>query len=295
MRKQLEFTVSKDFDGKDVYCVLKYKLLIGETQIRRAKKRNGSIMLNGEAVFTNHTVKVGDVVVFKISDDENSDNITPCEGKLDIVYEDEDVLVLNKPAGLATHPSIHHYERSLAGMVMNYYQSRNERFVFRCINRLDIGTSGLTVIAKHAYAQRILSNQLHTDSFIREYTAVVDGITSEKGNVSAPIKRANDSIILRCVSPDGADAYTQYRRVNIHNDMSVLRIRLKTGRTHQIRVHMAHIGHPLVGDDLYGKGSDLIKRHALHSSYISFIQPVTGKRLKFCSGLPVDITRVIKA
>ncbi|MEE1025191.1 MAG: RluA family pseudouridine synthase [Acutalibacteraceae bacterium] len=295
MRNKLEITVCKDYDGRDVYCVLKHKLSVGETQIRRAKKHIGSILLNGEPVFTNHTVKAGDVVTFRINNNSNSDNIIPCEGELDIVYEDDDVLILNKPAGLATHPSAHHYQKSLAGMIMNYYQKQNKSFVFRCINRLDVGTSGLTVIAKHAYAQRILSNQLHTDSFIREYTAVVHGITDKEGFVSAPIRRAEGSIIKRCIAPDGADAYTQFRRTATVNDMSILSLRLKTGRTHQIRVHMSHIGHPLVGDDLYGICTNLVKRHALHSSYISFVQPVTGERIEFSSDLPDDITRLIKA
>ena len=248
----------------------------------RSMKQYGGITKDGEIIFTNAIVFKGDKISLALCDEnENSNGILPSDTPINIAFENEDVLIVDKPYNMPTHPSHNHYEDSLANAVMGYYKSQNQKFVFRCVTRLDRETSGLCVIAKNAYTHEFLKQKLHTDSFIREYTALVSGVVEKDGFIDAPIRRAEQSIITRIVAPDGDYAYTSYRVLENRANQTLLRLRLKTGRTHQIRVHMSHIGHSIVGDTLYGTPSNT--RLCLHSSLVELPLPFSNETVKIIS------------
>ncbi len=246
-------------------------------------------MLNGVPVLLRTPLYTGDLLCLKIVEGERSDIIaTPMD--LDIVYEDEDILVINKPAELPVHPSIQHYEDTLANGLMHYYKDADSPFVFRCINRLDRDTSGLTVIAKNPYSGAILQHQVKKRQLHRTYIAIVEGALDATGTIDAPIGRREDSVILRTIDIEhGKPAITHYTCLEQKNGFSLISITLETGRTHQIRVHMASIGHPLPGDFLYNPDNRKISRQALHSQRLSFVHPVTGTKMEFAAPMPPDM------
>ena len=215
----------------------------------------------------------------------------------DIIYEDEALLILDKPAGIAVHPSISHYTDSLANGVKYYFDTIGLKRKIRPVNRLDLNTSGLIVFAKNEYVQECLIQQMQTNEFKKEYLAIVHGIFENvQGTINLPIARKENSIIERCISENGQEAITHYEVLKTSNDLSLVHCTLQTGRTHQIRVHMSAIGHPLVGDTLYGSDfSDSITRQALHSYKISFIHPISHQIFSFTSELPDDIKSSIEA
>ena len=257
-------------------------------------KQSGGIFVNGEPCFVVRQLQPGDRIALVIENGAASPNVFPRPGELDIVYEDEDILVLNKPAPLPVHPSKGHVDDSLANRVAAYYAAQGQGYVTRIVTRLDSGTSGLMVLAKHAYAHDALQKQLH-GPFIREYLAVVRGRPENpEGTVNAPIARAEGATILRVVDGTGKPAVTHYKTVRAVGDMALLRLRLETGRTHQIRVHMAYIGHPLVGDFLYGSEDARIDRSALHSCFISFEHPLSRRRMEFEQPLPEDMRALLE-
>ena len=208
---------------------------------------------------------------------------------LDIVFEDDGILVINKPAGIAVHPSILHYEDSLASGVKYYLENSGIYKKIRPVNRLDLNTSGLIVFAKNEYIQESLIRQMKNNDFTKEYLAIVTGtIENRKGKIDAPISRKENSIIERCVSEKGQRAITEYEVIKNSREMSLVKCKLLTGRTHQIRVHMAYIGHSLLGDTLYGKESPLIKRQALHCYKIAFIHPISHKKIELKIDMPKE-------
>lgn len=280
------------------------------------KKQSESILVNEIRVPVNHVLYYGDTLTITLSEIHSSEKILPISLPLNIVYEDEDILVLNKPADMPIHPSLNNYENTLANGVAFYYQTQNSPFVFRCINRLDRDTTGLTIIAKNRLSAGILSEQMSRREISREYIAIVDGIgLPEHGTVNAPIARADGSTIERCVdNRNGEHAVTHYQveKINPSRNLTQIRLRLETGRTHQIRVHMAYIGYPLAGDFLYnpsvttsatGKSTDneavtcpdayTISRQALHAQKLSFTHPITGEHLVFEAPLPKDMERLL--
>ena len=214
---------------------------------------------------------------------------------LDIVYEDDDLIVINKPAGMPIHPSLNNYRNSLANALMYYYTKQNKPFIFRCTNRLDRDTSGLTVIAKHLVSSSILSQMAVRHEITREYLAIVRGpVTPSQGTINAPIGRAGTSLIERKIDPEhGENAVTHYRVITEKNGHSLVSLILETGRTHQIRVHMKYIGHPLIGDYLYNPDMEFISRQALHSHRLSFRHPITGKTMEFEAPLPEDMAVIL--
>lgn len=267
------------------------------------KRTECGILLNGIWAYTNQTLKEGDTLEIRIIEQESSANITPVCLPLDIVYEDEDLLVLNKQGDTPIHPSIGNHENTLANGVMWYYASQGIPFVYRCINRLDRDTSGLLIIAKHMVSASILSRMSSDRRIHREYLAITEGRLPDHGTVNAPIARASESLIMRQVDFENGDpAITHYKSLRRlkqktaagEKELTLAAIRLETGRTHQIRVHMKHIGHPLIGDFLYNPGStELIARQALHSYRLSFFHPVTQERLDFRREPPEDMLRLI--
>lgn len=255
------------------------------------KKDPSAILRNDEPCYVNARLTVGDLLTICIREDHSSEKIPPTELPLTIVYEDEDLLVINKPAGMPIHPSLNHYTNSLANGLAWYYQAQGLPFIFRCINRLDRDTSGLTIIAKHMVSAGILSTMVANREIHREYLAIAKGnVTPSEGIIDAPIARKEASIIERTVDfENGERAVTHYRTLRTQNGLSLLSLHLETGRTHQIRVHMKYLGFPLIGDYLYHPDMTLISRQALHSYRLCFRHPITGKALEFTAPLPPDM------
>lgn len=258
------------------------------------KRTECGILLNGIWAYTNQKLKAGDQLVIRVIEEESSPGILPVPMSLDIIYEDEDLMVINKERDTPIHPSVNNHENTLANAVMYYFSSQNIPFVYRCINRLDRDTSGLLIIAKNMVSGAILSKMSSERQIHREYLAIVEGELPPEGTIDAPIARTDGSAIMRCVDFErGEKAVTHFRCVKIANGLSLASVRLETGRTHQIRVHMKYIGHPLIGDFLYNPDSmDLIQRQALHSSRLTFSHPITGETLDFTSDLPEDMKQV---
>ena len=263
--------------------------------LARLKKMRESILLNGAWTYMRTAVKDDDILTVHIQEPESSPNIPPLKLPLDIVYEDEDIVVVNKPAGMPVHPSLNNYENSLANGLMYYYQEQGKPFIFRCTNRLDRDTSGLTVVAKHMVSSSILSSMGMRHEITREYLAIVRGaLKPSVGTIDAPIGRTGSSLIERKIDfENGERAVTHYRVVEEQNGHSLISLILETGRTHQIRVHMKYIGHPLVGDYLYNPDMEYIDRQALHSHRLSFTHPVTGEKMEFTAPLPADMRKIL--
>lgn len=260
------------------------------------KKMKESVILNGIWVHLNDKLHTDDILTIRIHENESSEKIPPVEHPLDIIYEDEDIIVINKPAGMPIHPSQNNYYNSLANALAWYYQQQGENFIFRCTNRLDRDTSGLTVIAKHMLSSNILSAAVRRHDIHREYLAIVRGsLTPPSGTIDAPLSRKEGSIIERMVDFEhGEQAITHYQLVDVKNGHSLVSLHLETGRTHQIRIHMKYLGFPLVGDYLYNPDMEFITRQALHSHRLSFVHPITGKQMEFVAPLPEDMQKVLR-
>ena len=242
---------------------------------------------NGQRIGGREQLLSGDHFRVRLLETVDSDGIVPVSMPLSILYEDEDILVINKPADMPVHPSIGNYTNTLANGVAAYLDAKDEHSPFRCINRLDRDTSGALILAKNAFSAAVLSTQMRNRQIRRTYLAVVEGITPPNGTISAPISRVDDSVIERHVDfLRGEPAVTHYERLEVKNEHSLLEIHLETGRTHQIRVHMGYIGHPLPADYLYHPVYDCFKRQPLHSLQLEFRHPVTDKPM--CLLAPVS-------
>ena len=249
------------------------------------KKTENGILLNGEWAYVGQFLKEGDHLEIRIIESESSEQIVPAELPLDIVYEDEDLLIINKPADMPIHPSINNYDNTLANALMWYYQQKEETFVYRCINRLDRDTTGLLIVAKNMLSGGILSDMSKKREIHREYLAIAE--VPQEGVIDAPIARKEESVIERCVDFEKGDrAVTHYWRLDYRNGYSLVRLKLETGRTHQIRVHMKYLGHPLTGDYLYNPDYRILNHQALHSWKLAFRHPITGAQMQFKADPP---------
>ena len=285
----LSYKISDNDNFVNVLQVLKEHFLLSDRLITKLKK-NKKIYLNSKETYTKQKVISGDVVSFILDFDEDNSNIVPSNIPLDIIYEDEYLLILNKPAGIAIHPSILHYDNSLSNGVKFYFDKIKLNKKIRIVNRLDRNTSGIVIFAKNEYIQECLIKQMKTKELKKEYLAIVCGILeNSSGTLNFPIARKEGSIIERCVNPNGDLAITHYDVLKTFNNLSLVHIVLETGRTHQIRVHFSYINHPVLGDTLYGNPSDLIARQALHSYKISFIHPITKENMTITAPLPSDM------
>ena len=289
--RRLELTVK---ETKKVDDLLRHELRCSSGIIRTAKGYPDGILLSGVHAKTSDTAQPGQVLSILIANREQGD-LLPTPGPLNIVYRDDDILVVNKDAGVATHPGPGHHDDTLGNFLTDYYKKQGVPYVYRPAHRLDRNTSGLMVIALHAHAQERLKEQLHTGDFRRVYLAVCQGVPErEEGVIEVPIGRADGSVLMRQVRPDGDCAVTRYKIMSTGNGRSLVRLELETGRTHQIRVHMSWLGYPLVGDFLYGvEDKSLIGRTALHSWQLSLKQPLTGQRLQLEAPIPQDIARLV--
>ena len=263
--------------------------------LTQLKKMKESVLVNGQWLHLNQRLSSGDELKVHIQEYESSKNIPAVDLPLDIVYEDEDIIVINKPAGMPIHPSQNNYRNSLANALAWYYQQQGKAFVFRCTNRLDRDTSGLTVVSKHMLSGNILSTMAAGRTLHREYLAICRGrVTPPSGTINAPLSRKPGSIIERTVDwEQGETAITHYRVIEEKNGHSLVSLHLETGRTHQIRIHMKHLGHPLVGDYLYNPDMERIGRQALHSHRLSFPHPITGEDMEFVAPLPKDMKSIL--
>ena len=245
------------------------------------------ITRKGQLIKADEKVFAGDEIVLKQVSEDN--NIIPVKGSLDIVYEDSHIIIINKPASTPVHPTKIHQENTLANFLRYYSLEKGEDYTFRAVNRLDKDTSGLVLIAKDRHSAGILQKQ----DIYKEYIAVCTGITPEKGTIDKPIKKSENSTMLRIISDDGDKAVTHFERMDCFDNSSLVKLWLETGRTHQIRCHMSSIGHPLEGDDLYGGSLEKIERQALHCAKMKFFHPIDGKVMELCCDIPEDMKKII--
>ena len=277
------FTADKSFEGKKASALLEYHGCSAEI-IKRLKR--GGLLINGSFAPTVQPLKENDEVKIIFPDEKPSAEPTLVDN-VKIIYSDEDIAVIDKPPFLPVHQSIGHYTDTLA----NYFAFCFPHCAFRAVTRLDKNTSGLCVAALNKLSAAIMCRSRPQ----KLYYAAVEGKTDAEGTVDAPIMREAESIMKRIVSTEGQRAVTHYKTVRSFDGGSLLKISLETGRTHQIRVHMAHIGHPLFGDELYGGGCERINRQALHCGYIKLIHPITGEEMEFLSDIPEDIEKAVNS
>lgn len=272
--------------------VLKEEFHISDRLLKKLKL-NHQIFLNYIPVNINYSdLKIGNLISIVLDFEEEYDNIVPLKSNLNIIYEDNYLLVVNKPSNMPVHPSCNHFEDSLSNIVKYYFDCIGLKRKIRIVNRLDKDTSGIVIFAKNEYIQEALIQQMKNNTFKKEYLAILNGILERNSDIiSAPIARKENSIIERCVNFETGDiAITHYDLIKtIDTKYSLVHFVLETGRTHQIRVHSAYIGHPILGDTLYGSSSNLINRQALHAQKVSFIHPITKKSIILEAPLPEDM------
>ncbi len=282
-------------NDKTIKEILKTNFNISNRLIIKLKKYN-QIFCNDIPCYVNKIVKKDDIVSIEINfSEEENDNIIPIPKDIAILYEDESLIILNKPANMPTHPSNLHYSDTISNYLKYYFNSKNIFIPIRPINRLDKDTSGIIIFAKNSFIQESLIKQMKNNTFKKEYICIVNGILKRKnGTIDLPIARKDNSIIERCVNTNGKKAITHYTVLQEFENYSLVNVVLETGRTHQIRVHFSYLHHPLIGDDIYGDKSNLLKRQALHCSKISFIHPITKKEIKINCDIPDDIKSILK-
>lgn len=291
MDRTITYEITSNEDGYEILTFLRSKGFSRHilTQMKAVKN---AIMRNGEKAFGRTVLKKGDRLKIHVPETETSEKILPVKMDLHILYEDEDLIVINKPAGMPIHPSQGNYENTLANGAAFYYKEKGEPFVYRCVNRLDRDTTGALILAKNPLSAAILSAQMRSRRIRRTYLAIVEGIPPERGTISAPIARVKDSAIEREVNFEtGETAITHFERLAIGNGCSLMELHLETGRTHQIRVHMKYLGYTLPGDYLYHPVYKRIKRQPLHSYQLEFTHPITGAPMLFTAPVPEDFVK----
>lgn len=279
--------------GRSVQGVLERELQLSSSLISRLKSRPDGILVNGKKVYTTYALSPGDRLTASVGDEAPRRKLTPCPMELDIVYEDEDFLIVNKPAGLAVQPTRNEGEMTLENGLLAYLP---EGIYPHPVSRLDRGTTGLMAVGKSGYAHELLKRRLHTRDYYREYRGIIPGtITPAAGRIEGGITTEPGSSYKRCVSPTGAPSLTEYETLETRGGFSLLRLIPRTGRTHQLRVHLAYAGHPLAGDWLYGEPREDIQRPALHSCLLYLKHPLTGEEMTFTAPLPKDMEALMTA
>lgn len=291
---KLSYLVPMTNRYQNVKEVLKAQFQVSDRLLLKLKKLQ-KIYLNGCPVYVHHAVLPGDLVECHLDDEEDNSNIVPTQIPLDILFEDDSYLIINKQAGIPIHPSMEHYEDSLSNGVRFYFDEIGLKKKIRPVNRLDKDTTGLVVFAKNEYIQERLINQMQKKEFTKKYLAIVEGnLSQKKGSICLPIARKENSIIERSISENGSLAITHYTVLQSIKNFDLVECILETGKTHQIRVHFSAIGHPLLSDTLYGKPSSFISRQALHSYQMHFIHPITKQKASYEAPIPDDFMQVLK-
>lgn len=289
--KYLKYEVEESQVGMSVIDVLARDMQVSSRLIRKSKS-NKKILLNGKKKSVNTLLTKGDII--NVMMDLESNTFEADEMNIDIVFENEDMLVINKEPFLVVHPTRGHPYGTLANGISNHLIKNKEDYKIRFINRLDRDTSGLILIAKNPYAQKIISDQMIANKVDKYYIAVVDGrLETKSATIDMPIGRESEDDIKRVVIDSGDRAITHYEVLKENDKMSLIKVKLETGRTHQIRVHLAHIGHPIVGDSLYGRESLVVERQALHCFKMKFDLPRNKGPIELEGKLPKDIESLI--
>lgn len=288
MQRIIEYTISENTHPVTILDFLKRE---GFSRHILSSMKNvpDTIILNGIRGFGRSVLSPGDHLMITVPETESGGNIIRTKMDLAILYEDEDLLVINKPAGMPVHPSMGNYENTLANGIAWYFAEKGEDFVYRCINRLDRDTTGALILARNPLSAAILSVQMKNRQIRRTYLALADGVLPGSGTIDAPIARMEGSVITREINFEtGESAVTHYERLAVGREYSLVELHLETGRTHQIRVHMKYIGHPLPGDYLYNPDYRRIRRQPLHSYQLEFTHPVTKEPVRFTAPVPED-------
>lgn len=295
--RRLELSIPPELAGVKVDTLLKRHLHLSGTVVRRIKWLSDGILVDGARVNTRFCPREGQVLSVRLDDPERRSGIVPAPGPLDILYEDGDMVVLNKAPGVSVHPGPGHFDDTLGNFLLYHYDLEGETADFHPVHRLDRGTSGLLAAAKHPHAQEVLKNQLHTNAFRRTYLAVCEGVPQPlEGTIEAPLGPRPGSLMEQMVRPDGKFARTRYKVLGTYGGRALVKLQLDTGRTHQIRVHMAYMGHPLTGDFLYGEENRALIGHpALHSARLELRHPVTGEQMIFSAPVPQDMENLVSA
>lgn len=285
--KQLRFIVPDDCDGMKARTFLRKRCNVSARIITLLKREKSGILRNGENLKTIDVLQSGDEIVLNLPRDKNE--ITPIKGDLNIVYEDENIIAVDKPCGMPVHPTKVHQEDTLANILKYLQDKKGESYTFRAVNRLDKDTSGVVLIAKDKYTATALQNNVH-----KSYIAVCEGYIENSGTIDKPIGLLKGHTVQRAVIKEGKPAVTHYTPLKTDGIHTMLKITLETGRTHQIRCHMASIGHPLAGDDMYGGSLEFISRQALHCAAVELIHPITNKTINIKTEIPADILTIIE-
>ena len=294
----MQIIITKEQAGLCVRQILKQELTLSTKMLKYLKYQNRGITVNGDRCTVRYVLREGDVLEVMTEDRQSSEAITPVDLPLEILYEDDDLVIPSKPADMPTHPSHDHYRDTVANALAYCYETRGIPFVFRPINRLDRNTSGLLLVARNKHAAGKLTQAMQNGQIRKTYLAVLEGEMSTSGGIiDACLHRTAESIIVREVcpsdAPDADRALTEYRVLRVKNGHTLVMAHPITGRTHQLRVHFASIGHPIVGDDLYGTQSPMIPRHALHASELTLPHPVTGEPMTVSAPLSSDMQTLI--
>lgn len=286
MTRKLQYAIPKEYSSRRVLDFLKH-LGFSHRLITKLKQTPDGILLNGEHIRTIDPMSEGDILEINLPTDKKESISIPVEMPLDIIYEDDDILVLNKPAMLAVHESHNHLGDTLSNAVAFYLEKEGKPSVFRAVGRLDKGTSGLMVCALNRYAASRLSGKIK-----KQYLAIATGIYEGEGTIDAPIFRPDPILTVRTVDERGERAVTHWTALKNDGENTLLRVKLETGRTHQIRVHFASLGTPLVGDTMYGTPDERISHQALHCCECRFVHPVKNEEMHFFCDMPDDMKSI---
>ena len=284
---QYDFLVPPESNGQTLKTFLRKACGISARSMTVLKSEGAGITRNGTELRAHDMIAAGEIITVCLPTDKN--DAAPTAGMPDILFEDDRLLIVNKPAGMPVHPTKKHQLDTLANATAYYQQGRGEDYTFRALNRLDKDTSGCVIIAKDRIAYSLVK-----DAVQKTYIAVCEGLIDQAGTIDAPIALEAGSKMKRCVSEYGSAAVTHYRPIMRGREHTMCELWLDTGRTHQIRCHMRYIGHPLAGDDLYGGSLRLIQRQALHCRFVTLVHPVTQETMRFDAGMPAEFDRIIK-
>ncbi len=294
----MTFIIDAEWSGRPVLSFLKSKLKISSSALAALKRDEMGITIDGRHVTVRHIMSSGETLAINEKDclADVNETIPPINIPINIIFENDDIIVIDKPANMPTHPSHNHHDDTVANALAYIYEKRGEPMVFRPMGRLDKNTSGIVLLAKHSISAAFLSHARRNKLMVKRYIAILCGridADSSMQVIDNYMKRSPDSVIMRCVSGDGDEgamrAITHWRLLYTSDSVSVVEAFPQTGRTHQLRVHFAHMGHPILGDNIYGSESPYISRHALHAETLSIPMPYSGEIVSFCSEIPDDI------